>query len=588
MNGPGTPPARRRAALAAAVAVACAFVWLQYGDGTDSRVLVHDNLDSNLPNRVAFARSDALFADARAEFAPFLGGLPRGFMPSEFFVPMLLYRWLDPFVVFVVQELAMRIVGVLGMWLLLAHHLLRGRPPAWIAGLSLCFGLLPFFPTYGLSVAGQPLLAWAFLSLRRDPRSVPAWLVILLFPLFTNLVLAGLFLLLAAATFWLVDACRSRALRLPFLGGIALLAGGYLATEYRLLWTLLSGGGGPESHRSEFLLQRSSLGEALELAGYNALHGQYHVESHQLPVIGAVVLVATVCTHLAARRRSGGAADDRAGRALGRLWGLVGLALAISLWHGLWQWRAIPEALAALDLGLLALVNLGRLNWLHPILWCVVLALGVDRIRRDAPLGPVLAAGFVAVHLLVLVNASLERQREQGLGFRAYFAPGLFAEIAEHIDRPLDSFRVGSVGLHPAIALYHGFSTIDGYHYNYELAHKRAFRKVIAGELDRDEGLRSYYDEWGSRCYLFTRALGREMMFTADHPVRAIDDVAFDVEALAALGTAYLLSAVELRGVEARGLVRERVFANDEAAWEIHLYRVDPAADARLAGPAAP
>ena len=85
-----------------------------------------------------------------------------------------------------------------------------------------------------------------------------------------------------------------------------------------------------------------------------------------------------------------------------------------------------------------------------------------------------------------------------------YFAQKQFSEIKAFIDKPLNSFRVASIGLNPSISLFNGFYTADGYFVNYPLAYKKKFRKVIEKELNKSQDLKSYYDKWGNRVYLFS------------------------------------------------------------------------------------
>ena len=46
-------------------------------------------------------------------------------------------------------------------------------------------------------------------------------------------------------------------------------------------------------------------------------------------------------------------------------------------------------------------------------------------------------------------------------------------------------------------------SVIDGYHSLYPLSYKKKFRNVIEEELETNNDLRNYYDNWGSRVYAF-------------------------------------------------------------------------------------
>ena len=63
--------------------------------------------------------------------------------------------------------------------------------------------------------------------------------------------------------------------------------------------------------------------------------------------------------------------------------------------------------------------------------------------------------------------------------------------------------RVMSIGLDPMIAVMNDLRVIDGYHTIYPLNYKVRFRKIIAKELEKNEGLKNYYDIMGNRVYVF-------------------------------------------------------------------------------------
>ena len=48
-----------------------------------------------------------------------------------------------------------------------------------------------------------------------------------------------------------------------------------------------------------------------------------------------------------------------------------------------------------------------------------------------------------------------------------------------------------------------GIKVIDGYHSIYPLNYKIKFRKIIEKELENNNSLKKYYDNWGSRVYAF-------------------------------------------------------------------------------------
>ena len=83
---------------------------------------------------------------------------------------------------------------------------------------------------------------------------------------------------------------------------------------------------------------------------------------------------------------------------------------------------------------------------------------------------------YVVKHHEILINRTKPT-------FKEFYSEASFMKIKDLIDRPVDSYKVISVGLHPAVAQYNGFNTLDGYFANYPLEYKHEFRKIIENEL---------------------------------------------------------------------------------------------------------
>jgi hypothetical protein len=226
------------------------------------------------------------------------------------------------------------------------------------------------------------------------------------------------------------------------------------------------------------------------------------------------------------------------------------------------------------------MLQLQRLNWLHAALWALVFAVSLATIstavRRGwlRVLGQLAALGLIAMQLAVAIATQYCEHREQRLTFAEFYSPGIFRDIRDFIGAPPAEYRVASLGLHPAIALFNGFHTVDAYWVNYPLEYKHRFRRAIAGELAKDAKLAAYFDGWGSRCYLFSAELGQQYLYTKDSPKRRIERLDVDTAALADLGANYILSAVEIGNAAELGLELQRTFARDDSRWEIFLYAV--------------
>ena len=109
----------------------------------------------------------------------------------------------------------------------------------------------------------------------------------------------------------------------------------------------------------------------------------------------------------------------------------------------------------------------------------------------------------ISILILQTLNSFKNHELIKNINFydnpnvESFFAKKQFSEIKNYINKPINSYRVASIGLHPSISLYNGFYTADGYFVNYPLEYKKKFRKIIEKELNKDKNLKSYYDNWG-------------------------------------------------------------------------------------------
>jgi len=606
--------------LSGAGLVVLAFLVAYYWHGENTRVLIHDNLDSNIPLFVRLAKSDVLFGPIGSTFEPVMGGIPRGFLCSELYLPILPYRYLPPFWAYLFNELVVRLTAVVGMALLLRHYVLPKHSDLIVFGVAICFSLLPFYLTSGLSIAGQPLLCYAVLRLADGARSIISWLVVGLFPFFSSLVMVGFVFVGLLGIYAVVRSIRTRRIHRRVMVAFVLLTVGYFVADYRLVHQLLFERS-YQSHRFEMTTRfRQTWRESLQTAVSYFIRDQIHTQSYQYPVevwTTAAALVIAACVTPA--KGFWAAWFGRCRRLL-----LVVLAIAlISFIYGICQWEITGELLMKFLGGLAQAFNWSRVHWLSTMLWSLAFALALQQIHhlvlaaelrrirtRWSPafalalqqmrylprMGTIAVATLIGLQLLFMARYHHWRRSDQPLTYHQFFSPELFQEVRRGIARPQSDYRVASLGLHPSIALYNDFNTVDGYVANYPLDHKRKFRAVIARELDKDPKLEKYFDGWGNRCYLFAHDLTRNrrqnggskaqpdltMVLTKDHPIRTVEDLDFDFAALKQLGCDYLLSAVEIKDYRQLNLQPVGKFERSDSPWQISVYALkntEPGAD---------
>ena len=118
-------------------------------------------------------------------------------------------------------------------------------------------------------------------------------------------------------------------------------------------------------------------------------------------------------------------------------------------------------------------------------------------------------SSFISI-LLFQVNSSIvpmgkkyffnkEKDYKNIYTFSGYYSQDAYQEIKKIVKNK----RVLSIGLDPMVAIVNDIKTIDGYHNLYPLSYKLKFRKIIENELEDNEKLKKYFDNWGSRVYAF-------------------------------------------------------------------------------------
>ncbi|WP_252346559.1 DUF6044 family protein, partial [Listeria monocytogenes] len=254
------------------------------------------------------------------------------------------------------------------------------------------------------------------------------------------------------------------------------------------------------------------------------------------------------------------------------LW-LFGFNLFLSFWYGFWWyrgWNVIKE-----HVEIMRTFNFSRFHFLQPFLFYGLFALAIVYLIKKGNWWRKLAYVVVALQLVVVFANNSEIYYRTGNGspsINQFYATEQMEEIKDYIGKPQSSYRVGSIGLHPSVSQESGFYTVDGYVNSYPLAYKRAFRKIIAGELDKSPVLEDYYDNWGNRCYIFSAELGKNYDFGKDSK-KHIKQLDFNSEAFKKVGGKYILSAVPIDNASEVGLQFEKAFDNKESYWKIYLYK---------------
>ncbi len=612
--------------------------------GMDSHVRIQDNLDA-FP--VAYAASHfKAFENQKNPFSFMFGGhLPKEAISLEPDVILALYGLFSPPVAYLFNDWMCRVVGFLGMFFLLAA--IARRPLWLCFAAAIVFATMPFTYTSfeGLSLLGIPfLILIVFRFLKEEPPGI-AFLIFsilysILFAFYASLAWTGFFLLPGVFFAWLLIAVVRRRLLPGLLVVACILLAGYVAANWAFLRDMLSQN--PTRWHREEIVSHIPFAEVFQRGILMPIQSQYHAAAnpaflwlaiflysvwallnsvrqrlgkwHRLAALAVLFVSACACIYLflvlkhvgmltgtllilapavyvtIVRKRAGEpdpqeAAPAPAAGSLPVVAALVALILFIGVFSILYRIVVqTPSLRAALEmLPVVGKTQLDRLYFLLPILFAIAnfLALGsLLLIRR---------AGFFLVGILLVLQVASNVENADWLAERdqptvaEYFSRGAFDEAARLIGTDREDLRIACLGFHPAIAHYNRFATIDGYWPVYPLSYKHEFRTIIAGELEKSDTLRRYFDDWGHRCYVMSAEIGINFMVTKSSPIREVRNLAINVNAMRELGGEYLFSSVPIANAPDLGLSLLGRASADDSAFALYVYEIPPESDKKPA-----
>ncbi|WP_449621524.1 DUF6044 family protein [Robertmurraya sp. Marseille-Q9965] len=524
--------------------------------GENAHIRVHDNLDSNIAWYKVLSESGQMFGSINATLPQVINGLPRNALGTEYSIIVWLYHLFPTMLAYFLSQAISRFVAFWGMYLLLKKHFNLQRAWTFInVGVALTFSLTPFWPSGMLSTLGMPLALWAFLNIRNGERSWKNYVVLTLLPLYSSFVLGFFFFLSAIGLLWFVDLIRGRGMNFRFFLSIVYMTVLYMFVEYRLVSSFLFST--EPNSRDEYFHARLPLWRVIRLTFKNFILGHTHVMTLHGLVILPVLLLALYIIFIRKLWKK-----EKA------FWILLVINFVLSTWYAFWfykGWYPLTVRFHVLDT-----FNFARFHFLRPLIIYLGFALGLKILYEHITLKPIVHF-FLIAQIILLFAFNDEIINHSKPTVKQFYAEELFQDIKDYIGLSVEDYRVASIGIHPAIAQYNGFYTLDTYNNFYPLTYKYAFRRIIENELAKNKSIRTYFDEWGGRCYLFTDELGKHYMFKKNSE-KKLKNLELNTEAFKEMGGRFLFSAVPIKNAEENHLRLEKTFTNKDAAWKIYLY----------------
>jgi MFS family permease len=457
------------------------------------------------------------------------------------------------------------------MYLFARDYLLKGVDLKIIVFFSAVFSIIPLYPLYGLSVMGQPLIFWAFLNLSYGNVKMGNWLVIVFFPFYAHFAMIAPFILVVLAIygFYRFFSKDNPSCKFFFLG-LALLTLCFVLANFITIKTFLFPGD-YTSHRESWVAEPYSLIAAIKKFIITFFSGQYHSSAFiAIPIF--LFGLFTMCYYRKDRGKS---------LLLALLLVLIGI---ISFINAVYPFLAYYFQKS---FHIILTFQFNRFTFFIPFLWFSFLGVSVLYMIGKTRTFAVYLVIAVQAFFIVLQNNELKNNYSKifsgknnseiinSPSFKSFFATDLFSQISKTINKPHSEYRVVSLGMHPSVAQFNGFFTLDSYQNNYPLSYKNQFRKVIEKELEIDDEIRKIFDNWGSRCYLYSHELKDKTDFGyLKNSNFSIENLSINTLELKKMGGEYILSTVPIANHDELQMNFINKFTHSDTHWEIYLYNL--------------
>ena len=534
---------------------------------TNAYVTYSDNLDSEFIYLHLLKSTGMLFHNSPDAIVPnIMNGLPRVYFHSEFSFIRVLFFIFPSFWAYVINLMIIRLIGFAGMFLLMKDYFTGGdkRSATFVAAL---FAMVPLYVMYGLSVAGVPLILWAFLNILRSKYRWYHILIISVFPFYSHFAMIGpflIFLLLAIAGYFIL-VLREKV-NIAYYFSLVLMFVSFLIANYNIILSYIF----PSdilSHRSEWSVPPYSVFTAFKQTVKVILSGHYHSTTFlAVPIYLMGLITLWKIRHDKIKILN------------------LSIPFVIIFFISVFM-AAYPFIRYALKdvLHIITTFQLTRFSFLIPVMWFIIIGLSFKyRIGSVKYLYLLLA-----IQLLIICVSNKEIKKNymhivtKGSstfnydGFNAVFSQNLYQEIMDHIGTDPSTYRVVSIGIEPAVAIYNGFYTLDSYQNYYPLKYKHEFRKIISKELDKNEFNKEKFDKWGNKCYMYVAEL-QDCCYFDCHKNQdcEINNLEINVVALRELGGSYIFSGVPVNNYSELGINFVKKFTSPTSRFNVYLYKL--------------
>lgn len=533
--------------------------------GENAHIRVHDNLDSNVVWVKMILNQSGIFMPPLATVYQPMDGLPHSSVYSCYDLSLIGFSLFGTFWGYIFNMYIIALIGFFGMYFLLKKFVLTSTTSSYIIfGVALCYGLLPFW-SFTASVAGLPFIFYLFLNIRSGNNKIWYWIGIILYGFYSSLILTGVFFLLLMSCLLIYDTIVKKRFNKFLLLAIITLTSSYIISHLPLFMSHLS----PSfiSHRTEFgHVFDKDTGKAIKRSIYLFLKGDsYGLDNAHAMTLHRYAIISVILAFVLMIWR----------KSINKLF-IVILAFIVfsTVLYGFMEWSGTEELREIMNE--IIPIDVKRFYWFQPLCWYLLMAISFATIHNSGRYGKYIALAFLLFQIGYVFQNQDYFINKWVPTYKQFYSEKQFDEIKSYIGKDLNTYRVLSIGLIPAISQYNGMYTLDGFSADYPVEYKHKFGKMMDAELKKDENLYNYFHLWGSCCCAFSGELGPNYMWTYKAELPEIQHLQYDFDILRQLGGNYILSATKINIDNIPDMRFMKVFKSKEYYWTIYLYEILP------------
>ncbi len=463
---------------------------------------IHDNLDSNHINSMIRAKNNHQYGIKHNLEPQLLGGLP--IIPGpNLSIKSLIYYLFPGYNALLINILLVHLIAFFGMLILLKYidKDNYNKNVTIFFVIALAFSLVRFWENAGISVAGLPLLCYGILV--SDKKKIVSIISAFVYAFYSSFVLTGIFALIILGIVEIINDCRNKKINWYHWAYLVLVFIFYLISSYKLILNVFSSSL-YTSHRQDYNLVHFYFRwkDAIKIIPHMIFSSYGHNSSYPLLIMITSIFLLIYCIAKKIRDK--------------RIEYILLIIIGISIVSGILNtktWMSFQQ-----HIPFIKMIQLQRFYWLLPFIhyllfFYVLLKLCSLNLKRFAVI-----VGLLQIIILFSYNSNYRQlakkhifNKEVTPTYCEFYSANLITNIKNYIGKPQSSYRIVSVGLEPAVALYSGFYTLEGYSSDYPLEHKRKMQAVMAAELAKNEYLRNNFNGWGNKVTIYSDDIDRKI-----------------------------------------------------------------------------